>query len=203
MHDYHFIQENSHKKKIKALIITSAALIIILISGLFISNLWYEIIDAVPSIGKVISSVKTDVISTTPLGLFYANFIGGIFFVPSPDEVIFYYGLVKTHLIFLSLIASISGFMLAQLVNYYLGLTISPFILHIVSKKKVYSTRRFINKYGSYGVFLFNFLPFPAPLLTFALGIAKYNFYRLFLITFLGKLCKYALIILLFILISK
>ncbi len=71
-------------------------------------------------------------------------------------------------------------------------------IMHIASKKKVYDTRRFVNKYGALGIFLFNFLPFPAPLLTFALGIARYNFTRLFVLTLVGKLAKYIVLIIIY-----
>jgi membrane protein DedA with SNARE-associated domain len=135
-------------------------------------------------------------------GLFLAHLIGGIFFVPSPDEIIFYYGLIKGNNYFLALVFSTTGYMIAQLLNYWVGKKISPLIMHVISKKKVYETRRFVNKYGSIGIFIFNFLPFPGPLLTFALGIARYNAIRLFALTLLGKICKYAALILIFMIVS-
>jgi len=74
-------------------------------------------------------------------------------------------------------------------------------VLHLVSRKKVYKARRYINKYGSYGIFLFTAVPFlPGPLVTFALGVAKYNIPRLFVITFLGKSLTYGIIVILFLL---
>jgi len=195
MRDYYFIEENHHGQKIKTLIVSVSAILIIILFGLFFSAFWYDLITNIPHAEKITNTIKENIINTTPSGLFYAHFIGGIFFVPSPDEVIFYYGLTKGNIIFLALISALLGYMLAQFLNYAIGLKISPYILHIISKKKVYQSRRFIHKYGSYGIFIFNFLPFPAPLLTFALGIAKYNASRLFIITALGKTCKYFVVI--------
>ncbi|MDO8467485.1 MAG: VTT domain-containing protein [Nanoarchaeota archaeon] len=151
---------------------------------------------------NVIIAVKGDVINTTPIGLFYLHFIGGIFFVPSADELIFYYGLIEGNPPILSFLAALIGFLLAQILNYFIGLKTSSFILNIVSKKKVYKTRRFVNKYGAYGIFIFNVLPLPSPLLTFALGLAKYNFKRLFLITILAKSIEYGILIAIFLLFS-
>ena len=159
------------------------------------SYYWYYITKTFPFIKITIQGIQSSIIDATSLGLLYAHFIGGLFFVPSPEEAIFYYGLVKSQAILLPLIFSLLGYLLAQVLNYYLGSRISSFTMHFISKKKVYKTRRFVNKYGIYGIFLFNLLPFPAPLLTFALGIARYRFSRMFIYTSLGVLCKYLVLI--------
>ena len=122
---------------------------------------------------------------------FDAHLLGGLFFVPSPDEIIFYYGLSKGHSYLFAFVGAILGYMIAQVINYYAGNKISPLVMHVISKRKVYKARRFVNKYGTLGIFLFNFLPFPGPLLTFALGIAKYNFIRLFVLALTGIAFKY------------
>lgn len=195
MGDYEFIQENSSWAKLWVLITSLLVLFIILILGIFFSTFFYEVLYSIPYINGWVSFITLNIKSLTLFGLFLAHLIGGIFFVPSPDEIIFYYGLIKGNNYFLALFFSSVGYMLAQLVNYYLGKKISPLIMHIVSKKKVYDTRRYVNKYGAWSIFLFNFLPFPAPLLTFALGIARYNFTRLFVLTLAGKLAKYIVLI--------
>ena len=66
--------------------------------------------------------------------------------------------------------------------------------MHLVSKKKVYQARRFINKYGAWGVLISNLSPFPSEILTFALGLAKYNVYRLFTLMMIGNIVKYSVI---------
>ena len=67
--------------------------------------------------------------------------------------------------------------------------------MNFISKKKVYETRRFINRFGGYGVFLSNLSPLPAEILTFALGITKYNVYRLYTLQILGTVIKYVAIV--------
>ncbi len=195
MGDYEFIQENSSWAKLWVLITSLLILFIILILGVFFSTFFYEILYSIPYVNSWVSFITLNIKSLTLFGLFLAHLLGGIFFVPSPDEIIFYYGLIKGNNYFLALLFSSIGYMLAQVLNYYLGKKISPIIMHLISKKKVYDTRRYVNKYGAWGIFIFNFLPFPAPLLTFALGIARYNFTRLFVLTLVGKLAKYLLLI--------
>ncbi|MEK6909232.1 MAG: VTT domain-containing protein [Nanoarchaeota archaeon] len=202
MTDYNFIQENSHTHKIWTLISSIIILLIILIISIFFSTFFYQLLYSLPYFENLVLFLTDNIKNVTLWGLFLAHLIGGIFFVPSPDEIIFYYGLLKGNNYFLALIFSTIGYMISQVLNYYAGKKISPLIMHIISKKKVYEGRRFVNKYGSVGIFLFNFLPFPGPLLTFALGIARYNFARLFTLTLLGKICKYITLILIFYLIS-
>lgn len=198
MGDYEFIQENSNWTKLWVLITSLLILFLILIIGVFFSTFFYDILNSIPYVDGTIGFLTLNIKSLTIFGLFLAHLFGGIFFVPSPDEIIFYYGLIKGNNYFLALVFSTLGYMIAQLLNYYAGKKISPMIMHIASKKKVYDTRRFVNKYGALGIFLFNFLPFPAPLLTFALGIARYNFTRLFVLTLIGKLAKYIVLIIIY-----
>ena len=202
MKDYKFIQENPHYTKIWTLITSLMILLVILSISIFFSTFFWQLLNNIPYFTSLVAFLTENIKNLTLWGLFLAHLVGGIFFVPSPDEIVFYYGLIKGNNLILALFFSTLGYMLAQFANYYIGLKISPLIMHIVSKKKVYETRRYINKYGTLGIFLFNFLPFPGPLLTFALGIARYNFTRLFVITLLGKIAKYVTLILIFMLIS-
>lgn len=202
MSKYAFIQENSHTPKIKALLISGSILIILVFLALFLVMKWNFVIGRFPLVEHVTSGIENRIVNFTPSGLFYTNFIGGLFFIPTPDEILFYYWIGKGSPVVYLIFLAILGYSLAQVINYYLGLKLSPFILHFVSKDKVYNTRRFVNKYGAYGIFLFNFLPLPSPLLTFALGIAKYNFSRLFFITLIGKTCKFLVIALIYSIVS-
>ena len=85
--------------------------------------------------------------------------------------------------------------MLVQILNYYIGFKLSPYVIDLLSKRKIYHARRYIHKYGGYGIIIFNVLPLPAPLLTLALGITKYNFRRLMILTIIGRGLKYASVI--------
>lgn len=195
MRNYTYISEDSSFHKAKAVFYFLFGCVLFLVAAFLFYWFWDEISQTIPLIGKVFVSLNYNLTNTTPLGLFYGHFLGGLFFVPSADELIFYYGLLNGNSLLFSFIAALSGYLLAQLVNYVLGYNVGAFLLHLVSKRKVYRTKRWINKYGAYGIFVFNITPLPAPLLTFALGVTKYNFRRLFLITIVAKTLEYLVII--------
>ncbi|MDO8459674.1 MAG: VTT domain-containing protein [Nanoarchaeota archaeon] len=203
MKQYYSIQENNPLSKIKALVYSIIALILFLFLAVFFYKFWYNLIQSTPILQKIIIYLSYNFVNTTPIGLFYEHFIGGIFLVPSADELVFYYALLNGNPVIFSLVAALIGYMLAQIVNYIIGSQMSSFMLHLVSKKKVYKTKRWVNKYGVYGIFFFNFIPIlPAPLLIFALGVTKYNFKRLFIITLIAKVFEYLALIGLFLLFS-
>lgn len=202
MGEYEFIQENPRWAKIWIFVSSALILTILLLMGILFSTVFYDFFYSLPFVSGGVGFLVTNIKNVTLFGLFLAHLIGGIFFVPSPDEIIFYYGLLKGNNFILAIVFSTTGYMLAQFINYYAGSKISNPIMNIVSKKKIYNARRFVNKHGAIGIFLFNFLPFPAPLLTFALGIAKYNFTRLFTLTLIGKLAKYIVVIIIYFVIS-
>src|SRR3989344_3666534 len=156
MNKYNYIKEHSPIHKIRALVFFIIGILISLFLIIFFYNFWYNFIKTTPLLYNFLISLKYNLINTTPIGLFYAHLIGSIFFVPSADELIFYYGLLNGNPVFFSFIAALTGYMLAQILNYFIGLKMSNFLLHIVSKKKVYQTKRLVNKYGVYGIFFFN-----------------------------------------------
>lgn len=203
MKHYHYIQENDPVQKRRALAFSIIALVLFLFLAIFFYNFWYSLIQTTPLLHGIITYLKYNFVNVTPTGLFYEHFMGGIFFVPSADELVFYYGLLNGNPILFSYVAALTGYMLAQILNYFIGFKISNLMLHLVSKKKVYKTKRWINKYGAYGIFVFNATPiFPAPLLIFALGVTKYNFKRLFIITAIAKILEYLVVIGIFLLFS-
>lgn len=198
--DFKFVIENSNRQKIRVFF-TSLIVFIVLIGLGFSLFITFNDFD---KSGNIMETVKEKIMdqvkSITPAGMFYSGFWASLFFMPLSQELFFYYGISKGSSIYLSLLMINAGFLLAQYVNYEVGKRLNRFFLYFMSKKKLYKTRRFINKRGWLGVFLFNLLPLPAPLLTFALGITKYNIYRLFFFMILGNIIKYAVMIVFFIL---
>lgn len=194
MSDLTFVRETSNMHKVRSLIITSSIIIFLVAMAILLSTIWAGVFHKLPGIELLPSLSLSEFKQMTPGLLFYAEFAGGIFFVPTPDELFFYYALVRGNSVILCIFLSVFGYMLAQFINYWAGTKISKPLLHLISKRKLYETRRFTNKYGSLGIFLSNLLPLPAPLLTFALAITNYNFNRLMLWTLLGKIAKYILI---------
>lgn len=201
MQDIRFIEEVSNSRKVKSLIVTLFILVILLFIGM-IGSIYFSSLQKIPVFDSIYTNIGDSIENANLIGMFYANLVGGIFFIPSPDELIFYYGLTKGNPVLLVLLFTMLGYMVAQILNYIVGSKLSEPILNLVSKKKVYEGRRYINKYGAYGIFIFNLLPFPAPLLSFGLGIAKYNFMRLMLLTIAGKTLKYIVIICIYLLIN-
>ena len=201
MKHYHYIQENNPIHKRMALAFSIIVLILFLFLAIFFYKFWYNLIQTTPILHKIITYLRYNFVNVTPIGLFYEHFIGGMFFVPSADELVVYYGLLNGNPLLFSFVAALAGYMLAQILNYFIGFKISNFMLHLASKKKVYKAKRWINKYGVYGIFVFNAVPiFPAPLLIFALGVTKYNFKRLFIITAIAKILEYLVLIGIFLL---
>lgn len=190
-----FIKETSNKPKLFVLFVNLVLFIIVLSAFLIAFNSHFND-------NAVVSAVKdhfyTHVKNLTSEGIFYVGFVGGLFFVPIPQEIPYFYSLVKGNDIFLMTLLVNTGYLLAQIVNYLVGRQLNHFFIHAVSKKKVYSVRRFVNNYGAKGVLIFNILPLPAPLLTFGLGLARYNSKKLFFWTIVGTAVKYTAIILFF-----
>ncbi len=195
----HFINE-SENRKLRILFLFIFIILIIISFSAFIGTFTgKENLLFISSFQKI----QIEMINTTSEGLFYSGFFGGLFFLPIPQELFFYLGLIRRNQILLSFILINAGYMLAQFVNYYIGLKMSTVFMSIVSRKKVYKARRWTNKYGSYGIFWFNFLPLPAPLLTFALGITKYNLKRLTILTLAGTTAKYSAIIIFYLIMGN
>ena len=189
--EYKFIYENSRKEKIKIFLSALLFVIILLALSSFISLYWSEIYSRIPFFSNFLGDLTNVGLSK----LFYIGLFGGLFFIPGPLEVAFYVGLTQGNSMLFSFLTIIFSYYLSQIVNYFIGFRLSNIVLNLISKKRVYQARRYVNEYGSYAIFFLNIIPGPAQLLTFALGITKYNFTRLSILTILGNLIRYAVII--------
>ena len=198
--DYKFIIENSNKHKIRMFFIAVVSIVVILGLGIAIFNTFKGFSKDGLYYGAIKGLILGQIDSFTSAGLFYAGFGSSLFFIPLYEELFFYWGISKGTPILLAALMINAGFLLAQIFNYYMGRKISKPILYFVSKKKIYKVRRFVDKHGAWGVFFINLLFLPAPLLTFALGITKYNVYRLFFFMILGATLKFAAMIVFFVL---
>jgi len=194
MTKYELIDEVSNFQKVRVILVTILLLLFLISVGFTIFN-YREALIVQHSFEGVKNIFEDDLADFTPIGLMILSFIGGFFFIPLPIELFFFKGLLNGNPYFLSLFFVIIGYLPAQLINYWIGSRFSQLVMTLFSRKKVYKVKRWVNKYGAYGIFGFNILPLPSPVLTFALGIANYNLLRLFLWMFLGALIKYLAII--------
>jgi len=118
MKDYTFIQENPNFGKILTLILSVFLLSVILVLSIVFSTFFYNLLYSVPYLSGGFGLVAQSIKNATLFGLFYAHLIGGIFFIPSPDEIIFYYGLLKGNNYFFAIVFAVSGYMISQVLNH-------------------------------------------------------------------------------------
>lgn len=194
MSEYKFVKETSNLRKIKIFFLLISVLLILAFLWIIFWEHMSKVMMGSFIYKEVLPLVGNEVKNFTLLGIFYVNFIGSLFFIPLPNEIIYFTGLLKGNKIVTSLFVAMGGIVPAHLINYFIGNRLSKFFVNLISKKKLYKTRRTVNKYGPLGVFAFNFLPLPSPLLTFVLGLIKYNKNRLFTFIIMGNLLKLSLI---------
>lgn len=198
MDNYDFIYESRNYKKIGSII--ASFIILVLLAGVV---LYYLVFSKDSSFSLIFLDnlgdfIKEDFANPSPFGIFYAGFIGSLFFIPLPQEVFLVSALIAGTSAYVAFSAIFIGTIAGNVFNYYAGIKLSPFFIHLTSKRQLYKLRRTVNRFGIYAIFLFNILPLPSPLLTFGLGITKYNSKKLFSVLTLGVVFKYIIIIFLF-----
>jgi membrane protein YqaA with SNARE-associated domain len=213
------IKENSNIKEkisIKEKINKSIASIIrkielFFIIGIAISILWilkellknYGIdIDAwfqdLPIIYPLIMHFKEEIYSNTFKGIIYLFSLSSLFFLPIPLEIAFAGILKLKDNPSLVIIATITGIIIGQNVNYLIGRVFSFFTKNI--KKKNHKIIEFLKKYGVYALIGIHLSPLPFPFLNFISGALKFP-YRKWVIT--TSITISARIIIIYLLIEK
>jgi membrane protein YqaA with SNARE-associated domain len=132
----------------------------------------------------------------TLLGSFYAPIFGGLFFVPVPLELVFLTFLKAGHTPWLLVFIYILGLFIAYTLNYLIGGMLTEVSKKIISYKRFYRSKGFINKYGAWGVFIFNVLPLPSQPLAAILGVFRYNKVKFYVYAISGQIIKYTAIVL-------
>ena len=159
---------------------------------LYLQNSDFFIIQGINSfVNHVITTVK----SFSTLGAFYTTLFGGLFFLPTPTEVLFIVALSVGSIAPAILIGLyISGLIISFSINYFIGMKLSGFSKRIIGAKKFYKIKGFLNKHGIWGVFAFNVLPLPAQPLATILGVFRYNKSKFYLMFISGQIIKFTLI---------
>jgi membrane protein YqaA with SNARE-associated domain len=133
---------------------------------------------------------------TTLLGSFYAPVFGGMFFVPVPLELVFLTFLTAGHTAWLLVLIYLLGLFISYNLNYMIGGMLTETSKKIISYKRFYKSKGFINKYGPWGIFIFNVLPLPSQPLAAILGVFRYNRIKFYVYAMSGQIIKYTLIVL-------
>ncbi len=189
--DRAFIYETSREQAVKVILTLILLLVSIGIVGIILGQNEKGAVSLPDPIQNI---VYEEVASVSPLGLFIIAFAGALFFMPSPVEFAYFLGLSKGHSPIILFFVTVLGIVGGNIINYLVGARFSAFIMHIVPKKKLFGARRWVSRYGGYMIFIFNLIPSPAPLLTFALGIIRYNMTRLFALLIGATVLKYAMV---------
>jgi len=148
------------------------------------------------NVNSAFKHITVNIKDATILGSFYASGFGGLFFLPVPLELVFLNFLRAGHFAGLLMGIYLLGILISYSINYWIGGKLTYASKKIISYKKFYKIKGFINKHGALGVFVFNVLPLPSQILSAILGVFNYNKTRFYVFTMAGQVTKYIAIVL-------
>ena len=147
------------------------------------------------AIDAITNHMFTTIAQGTLLGAFYTTFVGGLFFVVVPMELLFTRLIVKGNPWALVLLLYLLGMTLSYTLNYIIGQNLAGIAKSIISVKKFYSIKATLNKHGSWGIFFINALPLPSQPLSVILGVFRYNKAKFYTYFLLGQTAKYLVLV--------
>lgn len=143
-----------------------------------------------PILNLLYKAVIFEIERKSVIGLSTMTFVGSLFFIAYPAEVLFLlYTKVGYGIIYVSAIMLLFT-MIAQFVNYSMGYFINEKLLsRFIKHKKMHLDK--LKKYGYLFIIILNILPLPADILSVILGVVKYDFRKAMFYTLIGKVLKF------------
>ncbi|MFW5990995.1 MAG: hypothetical protein ACOCQX_02075 [Candidatus Nanoarchaeia archaeon] len=189
--DENAIFEVNHRQKLLKGVVTLSSLFVIIMSFvtyfLFLRNLIILQDTPVYSVLKFFTGIISEF---SLLGMFFVGLFGGLFFVFFPMEL-YYLKALSVNNIPLCIAAFMAGMLFSYSADYFIGMNLSRFARGLISSKKFYGIKSYINQYGNAAILIVNGLPFfPSQQVTFILGVFRYNKTRLIILTLTGQLVK-------------
>lgn len=128
------------------------------------------------------------------------NFFGYLFFfLLMPMELAFIFYLRSGYDPLILNLVAVSTAMASQVVDYLIGYFFSAGIIdRLIGRKRYEKAEDEIRKYGNWAMFLSNLLPLSSPVISLAAGMLKYRVKEAIFYTFMGMVCRYLLLTLLF-----
>jgi len=126
------------------------------------------------------------------LGLTFSSFLSSLVFIPGYASFLIplFVGLDANPWLMLAGISI--GAIAGEVVNYYLGLIGSKYILHLKLKK----AKKWLCTWGDMSIFVVNMIPvFPADVVNILVGFLKMDFRAYMISMSLGKIIQYSLLI--------
>jgi hypothetical protein len=192
------IEINSLKKKLEGIATIVLGIFILTVIVTYLVFLRKLPIFQDTIITTILSHITSQIASFNILGSLYIALFGGLFFIFLPMEAYFVNSLRFNNAIFLFL-AFTFGMTISYSLDYIIGMKISKISRKIISPKKFYTMKSYINRYGKLAIFVVNVIPFlPSQQITFISGVFRYNKMRLFVMTFSAQVIKMTAIILFF-----
>ena len=186
-----FVYEDPTSRNKQILVLT---ILLVLVGSIIILDT-SQILTKSTTLNSLIAHISAEISQVSSIGLLYMGLLGGLFFVPIPLEPLFLLGLKNGNPGIWSMFLTLAGFSTSLVISYALGAKLSSYLITIIDKKKLYDIKRKVNKYGSGVIFLFGLAPLPIPILSFALGIARYNLLRMCVYAFSGLIIKFLIMI--------
>lgn len=128
------------------------------------------------------------------------NFFGYLFvFLFMPVELAFIYYLRTGYDPWILNLVALGTAMTAQIIDYLIGYFFSSGIIDsLIGRKRYEKAEAEINKYGNLTLFFSNLLPLSSPVISLAAGMLKYRVKDALIFSFMGMICRYLLLTLLF-----
>ncbi|MFH2021457.1 MAG: VTT domain-containing protein [archaeon] len=140
---------------------------------------------------QIFQYVSQEISRKSSIGLSLMTFLANLFFITYPSEVLFFFYAKVGYSVFYISAIMIFWMMVAQAINYGCGLLIEKKIIakFIKDNKKEFSVS--MRRYDVLFIVIISLLPLPGDLLSLFLGMIRYDFKKMMLYTFIGKVLKY------------
>ncbi|MCK5821620.1 MAG: VTT domain-containing protein [Bacteroidales bacterium] len=123
------------------------------------------------------------------------HFSGYLFFLLMPVEIAFVYCVNNQDSIIPIILIALGTAISAQIIDYFIGYFVSSkFLSKYIGDRKSERAKKYIEKYGSWTIFVFNLLPLSSPIICLASGMLKYRLRDVVLYSTAGLLIKYSVI---------
>jgi membrane protein YqaA with SNARE-associated domain len=143
----------------------------------------------------IYNHIYTQVAQRTLLGLLYASVFGSLFFIFLPIEALFIYYNELPYSKADIFAITVFGNLVGQAANYGIGRLFGPRLVKKILKDDFDKFANIVMKYGSSIILIGNFLIFPIEPVSVVIGAGKYPFKRFMVLSFIGKMFKFALML--------
>ena len=150
-----------------------------------------------PWILSTFDHMKDEIATKTLLGLLYVSFLGALFFLSFPLEIVFFFyhqaGHPGLYLVLICTLGSLAGFVF----NYVFGFLVGKKVMSLFFKENYEKMKHIFEKFGGFVLVFGNIIPFPIEVVVMIAGAMRYSFKRFLLYSFVGKIIKFTLLFIL------